>query len=522
MVGEWWRNAVIYQIAPRSFQDSDGDGVGDLGGILNRLDYVASLGVDAVWITPFFASPMADFGYDVADYRAVDPLFGTMADFDRLLDKAHRLGLKIIIDMVWSHSSDRHPWFLDSRAGGDMADWYVWADPRPDGSPPNNWLAVFGGPAWTWEPRRRQYYLHHFLKSQPALNWRHPAMVEAVLAAGRFWLDRGVDGFRLDAVDFLSHDPALRSNPVRALAAIPAKPFAMQDHVHDMAQPEALVAMESIRALMDEYPGAVTMAELSSVGDPVARAAAYTSGRRLGLAYSLGLMRRPFTPAALTAVIAEVAAGMGPGRLAWAFENHDVERSVSRWGDGGPDCAAMMLALLLALEGGLCLYQGQELGLPEADVPLSRLRDPYGIAFWPDYKGRDGCRTPMPWRHDATHAGFSTAEPWLPVPEGHGARAVDLQDADGTSPLNILRRLLRWRKCHPALLEGRTETVDLGPNAVAFVRAAATERLLCVFNPSSQPLRLALPGMPMEGVGYDIDGPQLVFSSWGAAFIPLD
>lgn len=516
MDGQWWRSAVIYQIAPRSFQDGNGDGMGDLAGIVDRLDYVARLGVDAVWITPFFVSPMADFGYDVADYRAVDPLFGTMADFDRLLDKAHGLGLKIIIDMVWSHSSDAHPWFVDSRARGGKADWYVWADPRPDGSPPNNWLAVFGGAAWTWEPRRRQYYLHHFLPSQPAFNWRNPQVAEALLAAGRFWLDKGVDGFRLDAVDFMLHDKALRPNPPRP-GAIPAKPFGMQDHRYDMVQPEALDVLARIRALMDEYPGTITMAELSSTGDPVARAGIYTSGAHMHLAYSLGLMRRPFTPEALKSVIVQVATGTDQGRLAWAFENHDVERSVSRWGDGSPQCAVMMLALLLSLEGGICLYQGQELGLPEADVPRDRLRDPYGITFWPEFKGRDGCRTPMPWRHDAPHAGFSTVEPWLPVADSHYPLAVDVQDRDGGSPLNTLRRLLRWRKGHGDLLAGRTELVDLGPDLVAFRRGTA---MLCVFNPSAHPVRLALPGMPVEGVGYRVEGRELILDGWAAAFIP--
>lgn len=517
----WWHGAVIYQIIPRSFQDSDGDGIGDLAGICQRLDYVAGLGVDAVWITPFFASPMADFGYDVADYRAVDPLFGGMADFDRLLDKAHRLGLKLIIDMVWSHSSDRHPWFMDSRARGGKADWYVWADPRPDGSPPNNWLSVFGGPAWNWEPRRRQYYLHHFLPSQPALNWRNPATADALLAEGRFWLDKGVDGFRLDAVDFLLHDSELRNNPARAVAEIPAKPFGMQDHIHDVAQAEGLAVMARIRALMDDYPGTVTMAELSSVGDPVTRAALYTTGGRLNLAYSLGLMRRPFTPAALGAVVAQVSDSMGLGRLTWSFGNHDMERAISRWGDDSPDCARLMLALLIGLEGALCLYQGDELGLPEADIPFERLRDPYGMAFWPEYKGRDGCRTPMPWQEQAAHAGFSTVEPWLPIPDGHRARAVENQDRDGLSPLNTLRRLLRWRKNHPALLEGRTRIVDLDPRVLAFHRECAAERLLCLFNPSAEPVRLPVPAAPAEGVGYEVDGAHLVLAGWGAAFIPV-
>ena len=264
---DWWRGAVIYQIYPRSFFDSNGDGIGDLPGVTARLEYVARLGVDAIWLCPFFVSPQRDFGYDVADHVAVDPLFGTLADFDALLARAHGLGLKVLIDQVWSHTSDRHAWFLDSRAArtGAKADWYVWADPSPDGTPPNNWLSVFGGSAWMWEPRRRQYYLHHFLDCQPALNLHNPAVMDALLETGRFWLERGVDGFRLDAVDFLLHDPLLRSNPAAPpQPEVPAKLFGMQRHVHDMLQPETTVLLARIRGLMDAYPDTVTLGEISS------------------------------------------------------------------------------------------------------------------------------------------------------------------------------------------------------------------------------------------------------------------
>ncbi len=521
MAGEWWRGAVVYQICPRSFQDSDGDGVGDLAGIRRRLPYVAALGVDAVWITPFFRSPMRDFGYDVADYRAVDPLFGTLGEFRRLLAEAHRLGLRVLIDMVWSHTSDAHPWFADSRAARDgaRADWYVWADPRPDGTPPSNWLSVFGGAAWTWEPRRRQYYLHHFLSCQPALNWREPAVAEAILDVGRFWLELGVDGFRLDAVDFLLHDDLLRDNPSRPVTEIPAKPFAMQEHVHDMVRAEALPVLERIRALMDAYPGTTTIAELSSVGDPIERAGTYTaSDDRLHKAYSLGLMRRPFSAERIRATIAEVEAKIGDGWLCWAFSNHDIERVVSRWGDGSPASARMLLALLVSLRGTICLYQGEELGLPEADIPFERLRDPFGTAFWPDYKGRDGSRTPMPWTRDG---GFSTADPWLPIPESHRALAVEVQDADPASPLNTLRRLLAWRKTRPELLEGELTLVEMGADALAVERRLGERRTLCVFNPSPGPLRLPLPlaGEVVESIGCAVEGGELVFPSWGAAFV---
>ncbi len=519
----WWRNAVIYQIYPRSFRDANGDGIGDLAGIVERLDYVAALGVDAVWLSPVFRSPMKDFGYDIADHTAIDPLFGDLADAERLIARAHDLGLKVLFDMVWGHTSDRHPWFVQSRASRDnpKADWYVWADPRPDGTPPNNWLAVFGGAAWSWEPRRRQYYLHHFLPSQPAVNWRCPAAVDALMAVGAFWLDRGVDGFRLDAVDFLLHDAALRDNPARPPAEIPLRPFAMQDHLHDMIQPQLMAAMARIRGLTDRHPGTVTMAELSGVGDPVARAALYTAPGHLDLAYTLGQMRRPCTAHGLQSLIAEVEAKAPGGGLVWALSNHDVERAASRWGDGSADAARLLMALLLSLRGCLCLYQGDELGLPEADIPADRLQDPFGLAFWPDFKGRDGCRTPLPWTPDGVGAGFSSAEPWLPIPESHRPLAVAAQEEDGTSVLNTARRLLRWRKTHPALTEGSLIPVHLDADLVAFERMAGEDRLLCLFNPSATPRRLPLPEgrRPAEGVNYGVDGADLALGPWGAAFL---
>ncbi|MGE5503437.1 MAG: alpha-glucosidase [Actinomycetota bacterium] len=518
MAGEWWRGAVIYQVYPRSFADGTGDGVGDLAGLAEKLPYVASLGVDAIWLSPVFVSPMRDFGYDVADWCAVDPLFGTMADFDRVVAGAHELGLKVILDQVWGHSSDRHPWFAESRASraNPKTDWYVWADPRPDGSPPNNWLSVFGGPAWTWEPRRRQYYLHHFLPSQPALDWCNPQVAEAMLAVGEFWLGRGVDGFRLDAVDFLAHDPGLHDNPPRGLAEIPQRPFAMQEHRHDMIQPSALAILGRIRTLTDRFPGTVTMAELSSVGDPFARAALYTAPGHLHTAYTLGVMRRPFTAASLTAIIAEVEAKVPAGTLAWAFSNHDVERAASRWGDGSPAAAQMMLALLLGLRGPVCLYQGEELGLPEADIPFERLVDPFGRNFWPDFKGRDGCRTPLPWT-----LAPEPVRPWLPVPDAHRALAVEVQEADGASTLNVTRRLLRWRRRHPALVDGALRLVDLDPALVAFEREGGGERLLCVFNPGPAERRVASDTLPAEGLGYRVEDGFLVLAGWGAAFLPV-
>lgn len=488
---------IIYQICPRSFQDSDGDGIGDLRGIIARLPYVAALGVDAVWITPFFPSPMADFGYDVADFCAIDPLFGTMEDFDRLLEAAHGLGLKLILDMVWAHTSDRHQWFADH------PEWYVWTDR------PNNWLSVFGGPAWTWHEGRGQYYLHHFLPSQPALDWRNPEVVEALLAAGRFWLDKGVDGFRLDAIDFLLHDHALRDNPPNPHPG--SKPFSSQLHEYDIIQPEVPELLARIRALTASYPGTITIGELSSTGDTIARAGTYTAPGRLHSAYTLGLMRRPL--AELRDAIAEVEAIAGNG-FCWAFSNHDVERVNSRWGDGSEASARLLLALLASLRGCICLYQGEELGLTEADIAFEQLRDPYGIAFWPDFKGRDGSRTPMPWTREG---GFSTGTPWLPIPPEHLSCAVEAQEAEETSPLNTARRLLAFRKACPTLRDGGIRLVEMA-GVLAFERFTDDQTILCLFNLSPNPVRTPLTAVPMEGFGWRMEN-ALMLDGWGAAFI---
>ncbi|WP_221930911.1 alpha-amylase family glycosyl hydrolase [Telmatospirillum sp. J64-1] len=534
----WWRGAVIYQIYPRSFQDGNGDGIGDLAGVADHLDHVADLGADAIWIAPFFTSPMQDFGYDVSDYRDVDPIFGTLADFDRVVERAHALGLKVLIDQVWSHTSDRHPWFVESCVdpGGPKGDWYVWSEPKPDGSPPNNWLSVFGGPAWRWEPRRRRYYLHHFLSSQPALNLRNPAVLDAVLDAGRFWLDRGVDGFRLDAVDFMLHDPDLRSNPPAPRPAegdYPVKLFGMQRHLYDTTQSGVVDLAERIRALMDEYPGTTTVAELSSQPGALARAAAYTSGgTRFHMAYTLDIMRRPFTPEALRQSIAEAEAHFDEeGWLCWAFSNHDVERVASRWGDGSPRFAKLALALLLSLRGSACLYQGEELGLTEAEVPYERLRDPFGINFWPQFKGRDGSRTPMPWRARERHAGFSEAEPWLPMPEAHHALAVDRQQADPDSVLSFCRRFLSWRRSRPEMVAGSMHLAGGGGPVVAFERRLTDarlgeRRLLCLFNTAREPHSVPLaPGWALIGdPGCDARAGEdgVLLEGWGVAFLSYD
>jgi len=490
---EWWRGAVIYQIYPRSFADSNGDGVGDLPGITAHLDHVASLGVDGIWLSPFFTSPMLDFGYDVADYCNVDPIFGTLADFDALVARAHELGLKVLIDQVYSHSSDRHAWFQESRADrtGAKADWYVWADAKPDGSPPNNWQSVFGGPAWTWDARRCQYYMHNFLPEQPQLHVHHPAVQDALLGVAKFWLDRGVDGFRIDAINFAMHNAALTNNP-------PAPPgprtrsFDFQLHVHNQSQPELPLFLERLRSLADRYGATFTVAEVGGA-HPEAEMHAFTEGdRRLNSAYGFNfLYADKLTPALVRDALAQWPQAPGTGWPSWAFENHDAPRAISRW--VAPEYrdafARLKLLLLMCLRGNLFLYQGEELGLTQVDIPFEALQDPEAIANWPLTLSRDGARTPMPWRANPNdHAGFSTATPWLPIGEDHLAMAVDRQNGDPASLLNMTRRVIALRHASEALMSGDVTMLAVTDSLLAFERSSGAEALLCVFNLAAAPV----------------------------------
>ena len=509
----WWRGAVTYQIYPRSFMDTNGDGVGDLPGIIDKLDYVASLGVDAIWIAPFFRSPMADFGYDIADYREVDPLFGSNDDFDRLLAKAHSLGIKVMIDQVLSHTSAEHAWFKESRESRDnpKADWYVWADAREDGTPPNNWLSLFGGCAWQWEPRRGQYYLHNFLTSQPDLNFHHPDVRRAVLDAVKFWLDKGVDGLRLDAINFCFHDLELRDNPPKpedkrvGRGFSPDNPYAFQYHYYNNTRPENLAFLEDLRALMDQYRDVAAIGEISSE-DSLATTAEYTTGHRLHMGYSFELLTDDFSAAYIRGTVQNLEAQMLEGWPCWAISNHDVSRVLTRWGNGdaSPRLANLLSAMVCSLRGSVCVYQGEELGLTEADVPFESLQDPYGITFWPTFKGRDGCRTPMPW-NGGINAGFSVGEPWLPVPAEHRALAVSLQETAGDSALSGFRAFMAWRKTQPALRWGSIRFIDTPEPVLAFTRQHGDETMLVAFNLSKQAVSLALPGVgaaaPIEGHG---------------------
>ncbi len=533
--GHWLEGASLYQIYPLSFRDGDGDGMGDLRGVLAGLDHVAALGVDAIWLSPFYTSPLADFGYDVADHRAVDPRLGDLALFDRVLDKAHRLGLKVLIDLVLGHTSDRHPWFELSRRSraGDHADWYVWADPSPDGTPPNNWLSVFGGPAWTWEPRRRQYYLHHFLAAQPTLNFRSEACLEAMLDVARFWLERGVDGFRVDAVDFLMRDPGLRPNPPVEAAPyeFPAKLFGMQVHVHDMMHDDIRFVLERLRAVTDAYPNRVLVGELSSQRGAAERIEEYTREPANGpgglhAAYTLELPKKPFSPQVFRQAL---MAADDRAHTCWSFSNHDVERAASRWRPQGADPArfeALLAVLLATMPGTICVYQGDELGLPQADLAQEDVRDPFGLAYWPEFKGRDGGRTPMPWTPEAPNGGFcpSGVRPWLPVSPPHLARAVAVQERRNASTLAIWRAALNLRRTRGALRTGRLTHVDEDGPVLAFGREDGAERIVCAFNFGLEPATYMLPHIDLAPIDLPrppgtrepaLDGPTLALPPLG-------
>lgn len=488
----WWRGGVIYQVYPRSFQDTSGDGSGDLRGVTRRLGHIASLGADAVWLSPFFKSPMADMGYDVSDYCAIDPMFGTMHDFDELIAEAHRLGLKVMIDQVLSHSSDQHPWFIESRSSrkNPKADWYVWADPKPDGTPPNNWLSCFGGSSWQWDSVRKQFYLHNFLASQPDLNFHNPQVQDALLTTVRFWLDRGVDGFRLDTVNFYVHDRKLRDNPPRKLSRkqreTETNPYEYQDHRYDKTRAENLAFLRRFRALLDSFDNRACVGEVGDSQRGLKTVAAYTSGPdMLHMCYTFDLLGPKFSAAHVRKSIADFEKAVVNGWICWAFSNHDVQRHVTRWtkpGGSTETVARFSIALLACLRGTICIYEGEELGLEEADIAFEDLRDPYGIRFWPGFKGRDGCRTPMPWEAEAPSAGFTTGKPWLPIPKNHRENAVDRQSGRPGSVMEHYREVLAFRRQQSPLVSGTITLLDAEGDVLAFLREAGNETLLCVFN----------------------------------------
>ncbi|HSX75865.1 MAG TPA: alpha-glucosidase [Shinella sp.] len=533
---DWWRGAVIYQIYPRSYQDTNGDGIGDLRGIAERLAHVASLGVDAIWISPFFTSPMKDFGYDVSDYQDVDPIFGVLADFDALIAEAHRLNIRVMIDLVLSHTSDKHPWFVESRSRrtNPRADWYVWADSKPDGTPPNNWLSIFGGSAWQWDPTRLQYYMHNFLTSQPDLNLHNPDVQDALLSVARFWLERGVDGFRLDTINFYFHDKELRDNPSlaperrNAQTAPAVNPYNYQEHLYDKNQPENLDFLKRFRALMEEFPAIAAVGEVGDSQRGLEIAGEYTSGGdKMHMCYAFEFLAPdPLTPAFVAETQHALEKAAPEGWVCWAFSNHDVMRHISRWGGAVTDHEAhakLLASLLMSLRGSVCIYQGEELALPEAELAYEDLQDPYGIQFWPDFKGRDGCRTPMVWDSGQPSGGFSDGRPWLPVPPAHLERAVDVQEGDAASVLAHYRRFLAFRKQHAALVKGEIAFQSAEGAILSFVRTHGNEKVFCAFNMSPIARLADLPDgtlEALEGHGFDsmMHAQNIELPAWSGFF----
>lgn len=484
----WWKGTAIYQIYPRSFMDSNGDGIGDLPGITDKLGYVADLGVDAIWVSPFYTSPMLDFGYDVAAFRNVDPIFGTLADFDAMVKRAHELGLKVIIDQVYSHCSDQHRWFAESRASRDnpKADWFVWADPKPDGTPPNNWQSIFSGSAWSWDARRQQFYFHNFLPQQPDLNLHNPEVQEELLDVGRFWLDRGVDGIRVDAVLHFMHDPALTDNPVASDPhKIKARGHDYQDNIHNQGHPDIFGFLEKLRRMTDEYGAIFSVAEVGGSGVQDFTRACAEGEKRLNSAYGFDfLYAGKLTPELVCSAQKDWPDTPGTGWPTWAFENHDAPRAVSRWYSGSHREAFLRfkMAVFCALRGNIIIYQGEELGLDQVDIPFDLVQDPEALRNWPLTLSRDGARTPMPWLEDAPQAGFTLAEPWLPIGAENSARAVDMQESDSNSLLHHTRAMLALRREHPAIRHGSVTRCEVRGSILIFERSAGSERVRYVFN----------------------------------------
>lgn len=479
MMSQWWKGAVVYQVYVRSFFDSNGDGQGDLAGVEAKLDYIKALGVDAIWLSPIHPSPNLDWGYDIADYDRVQHDYGSLADFDRLLASAHALGIRIMLDEVLAHTSDQHPWFADSVARGERADWYVWADGAPDGGPPNNWLSSFGGPAWTWSEARGQFYHHKFMPQQPKLNWLNAGARASAFGVLDFWLARGVDGFRLDVAGALAHDPDLGDNDTA--------PDGRQIHRHDANRPGNIALLDEVRRLVERHgPDRFVLGEFFEEPDLAGGFAAPDEGVHSAYTFPL-LLNDVLGPAFVRDHFEGVLAAHPDHWPSVAFSNHDVKRAPTRFGgaEASPELARLLLALLLCLRGTVLLYQGEELGLPQAYVPPGKRRDPIQAVNRLDV-GRDGSRTPMPW-DDGLNLGFSSGEPWLPAAPEHAGLAARAQSGDPASTLNLTRRLIALRRIASPLRLGALRFIDAPEPVLAFEREHLGERLLCEFNLGSNP-----------------------------------
>ncbi|MGE5615916.1 MAG: alpha-amylase family glycosyl hydrolase [Bacillota bacterium] len=491
----WWQRGTVYQVYPRSFMDGNGDGVGDLAGLLSRLDYIRWLGVDAIWISPVYPSPMKDFGYDVADYTDIHPLFGTLQDFDRLLREAHGRGLKVILDFVPNHSSDEHPWFRESRSSRENAkrDWYLWRDPAPGGGPPNNWLSCFGGSAWQLDERTGQYYYHAFLPGQPDLNWRNPEVVEAMLGVLRFWLDRGVDGFRVDVLWHLVKDDRFRNNPRNLQWNEGDDPYRQLVPVHTTDLPEVHEIITKMRALFDRYEDRVLIGEIYL---PVERLVRYYGVDLKGahLPFNFQLIMAKWDARHIARLIAEYENALPKGAWPnWVLGNHDQHRIATRVGAAQARVAAM---LLLTLRGTPTLYYGDEIGMHDVAIPPERVQDPFEKNIPGRGLGRDPERTPMQWS-DEPNAGFSSAEPWLPIADDHRDINVQALRADARSILTLYWRLINLRRGEPALEIGRFEPVESVGDVLAYIRRGREDEgaFLVALNLGSHPQALRREGI---------------------------
>ncbi|HKE09529.1 MAG TPA: alpha-glucosidase [Candidatus Acidoferrum sp.] len=484
---QWWKYAVFYEVYPRSFADSNGDGIGDLNGITLKLDYLKDLGVDAIWITPCFPSPQVDFGYDVSDYVNIDPMYGTLADFDRLVSEAKKRGMRVILDFVVNHTSDRHAWFLDSKSSRNAAhrDWYIWRDGKGPDQPPNNWLSTFGSPGWQYDPASKQYYYHYFYPEQPDLNWRNPAVEKAMFDVTRFWYKRGVAGFRLDAVDTLYEDPNLRDNP-----PLPGKDkFGRpeQDEIYNKKLPEVHATLQRLRKVADEYD-AVLIGETWTKDVSQLQEYYGKNGNELHLPMDLMLTELPFSAAAYREHINAVdSAGGWP---TYVISNHDIRRPYTRYGDGvhNDDIVKLMAGFYLTLRGTPILYYGEEIGMENNDPQRKEdVKDPIGVLSWPKDKGRDGERTPMQWTSEHS-AGFTTGKPWLPMPESAQARNVEAESKDPQSILAFYKQVLRLRKAEPPLREGVYIPLNEADAYVfSYLRKSKDGAVLVVLNLSASP-----------------------------------
>ena len=486
----WWQNGVIYQIYPRSFYDTNHDGIGDIPGIIAKLDYLHDLGVDALWLSPVYPSPQVDFGYDVSDYTDIDAKFGTLEDFKTLLAQAHQRGIRIILDLVLNHTSDRHPWFRESRSSRDnpKRDWYLWRDPAPGGSPPNNWASWFGGSGWEWDASTGQYYFHMFYKEQPDLNWRNPQVVEEIRRIFRFWCDLGMDGFRLDVFNVYLKHADLPANPPKP----GLRTFDRQVHLHDINQPELVPALQEIRSILDEYPGRFAVGE--TFLDPEGRTENYVGEDKLHAVFNFRLANSPWKTRRILDAVLQWQNELPVHALpTWVLNNHDLPRAATRFGRRENDQRLKQAAaLLLTLRGTSFLYYGEEIGMRDIPVGRSEIKDRVGRRYWPLFKGRDGCRSPMQW--DAgRNAGFSTDEPWLPVHANYPLRNAARQAEEPTSLLNFYKALIRLRRQHSSIQHGLFLPLNPRPFSIlAYLRQTDEETILVALNFSRRSLKLTL------------------------------